>query len=115
MLSERLIELRKKSGLTQADISKHLKITRQAYSFYESNQREMDFASLISIAKFYNVTTDYLLCRGDVETTAFSNEEIEIVSKYRALDGRGKNAVKATLEFELSYVTKNDDAKKSVM
>ena len=115
MLNKRLIELRKKSGLTQADIAKHLKITRQAYSCYESSRREMDFASLVSIAKLYNVTTDYLLCLGEITVPSFSADEIEIISKYRLLDGRGKAAVKVTLEFELSHVVKDRDIKKSAM
>lgn len=115
MLNERLVELRKRSGLTQSDVAKHLKITRQAYSCYESNRREMDFASLISIADFYNVTTDYLLDRGEINTVTFASVEIEIITKYRLLDGRGKDAVRSTIESELSHVIKNGDVKKSVI
>lgn len=115
MLNERLIELRKRSGLTQADVAGHLKITRQAYSCYESNRREMDFASLLSIADFYNVTTDYLLDRGEIYTETFSSAEMEIIEKFRRLDGRGKDAVKATLESELSHVIKGGNIKKSAM
>jgi transcriptional regulator with XRE-family HTH domain len=111
MLYERLIDLRVRSGLTQADIAKLLKITRQAYSGYESNKREMDFASLVKIANFYNVTTDYLLGRGDVDSITFGRDEIEIIKKYRLLDGRGKDAVKVTLEFELTHAVKSKGTK----
>ena len=106
MLYERLIDLRVKSGLTQADIARLLDITRQAYSGYELNKSEMDFASLVKIAKYYNVTTDYLLGCGEVDSTNFGTEEIEIIKKYRLLDGRGKDAVKTIIDFELTHVIK---------
>jgi transcriptional regulator with XRE-family HTH domain len=108
MLYERLIDLRVKSGLTQADIAKILKITRQAYCSYELNKREMDFASLVIIANFFNVTTDYLLGRGEVDSVNFGADEINIISKYRLLDGRGKDAIKVNLEFELTHVIKSN-------
>ena len=115
MLNERLAELRKRSGLTQADIANYLKITRQAYSCYESDKREMDFASLGLMADYYNVTTDYLLGRGEVIPATFATDEIEIIDKYRLLDGRGKNAVKVTLDSELTHVVKNIGIKKPAM
>ena len=108
MLNERLIELRIRSGLTQADIAQNLKISRQAYSSYELNRREMDFASLCTIADFYNVTTDYLLDRGTLINEAFTTGEITIIQKYRLLDSRGKNAVRAVLETEQLYLSKSD-------
>jgi len=115
MLNERLTQLRKRSGLTQADIAKHLKITRQAYSSYESNHRQMDFASLCLIADFYNVTADYLLGRGEICNPTFTNGEIEVIEKYRALDSRGKDAVTALLDFEYLNITKDGNEKKPAM
>jgi len=106
MLNEKLIELRKRSGLTQADLAKYLRITGQAHSCYESNKREMDFTSLRLFSDFYNVTTDYLLGRKNLIKDTFSNEENEIILRYRSLDGRGKESVKATLSYKLLYVTK---------
>ncbi|MCL2004147.1 MAG: helix-turn-helix domain-containing protein [Oscillospiraceae bacterium] len=112
MLKERLIELRKRSGLTQANLAKHLQITRQAYSCYESGRREMDFASLCSIADFYNVPTDYLLGREAAVPVTVAADEIAFIDKYRLLDGRGKSTVKATLESELAYAIKTEAVKK---
>jgi hypothetical protein len=63
---------------------------------------------LVKELKFYNVTTDYLLGCGEINDSSFASEEINIVTKYRLLDGRGKEAVKAALNFELSYGAKND-------
>jgi transcriptional regulator with XRE-family HTH domain len=116
MLSEKLAELRKKRGLGQIDLAEHLKITRQAYSSYETAKREMDFESLCKIADFYNVTTDYLLGRYDIKPFLLDDEdEINVIRRYRSLDQRGKDAIKANLIFEQSQISKTIKTKKSAI
>jgi hypothetical protein len=66
----------------------------------------MDFASLNLIADFYNTTTDYLFGRGDIEVETYSTDETKIITKYRQLDKRGKEAIKANLSFEMSQTHK---------
>lgn len=103
MLSEKLAELRKSRGLGQAVLAEYLKITRQAYSSYETAKREMDFEALCLIADFYNVTTDYQLGRYDATPFLLDDDgEIEVIRKYRTLDQRGKEAIKANLAFEMT-------------
>jgi len=103
MISKKITDLRKQKGLTQVEIAEQLKISRQAYSFYELGKNEMDFKSLCKLADFYNVSTDYLLGRYDVKPFLLSDdEEIEIIRKYRTLDQRGKNTIKANLDFEMT-------------
>lgn len=63
MLSKHLASLRKAKGDTQNDLAKYLDITRPAYSAYENNRREPDYDTLLKIADYYGVTTDYLLGR----------------------------------------------------
>jgi hypothetical protein len=75
----------------------------------------MDFASLCSIADYYNVPTDFLLGKGEVNPATFATDEIEIIEKYRQLDGRGKNAVKAALESEFAYIMRDGAVKKTAM
>lgn len=113
MIIERLIELRKSRGLKQYDLAQYLKITRQAYSAYESDKREMDFKSLCLLADFYDVSTDYLLGRYEVNPLVTeAADEIEVVRDYRLLDERGKENVKATLAFEVSRIPKTVAVKK---
>ena len=54
-------ETRIENGYTQAQIAEILKCNRQVYARYESGFREIPVSMLIELAKFYNVTTDYLL------------------------------------------------------
>lgn len=61
MLSKNLVFLRKKTGKTQSQLAEILNISRAAYGSYEQGTREPDTNMLLSIAKFYNVTIDYLI------------------------------------------------------
>ncbi|MDO5111702.1 MAG: helix-turn-helix transcriptional regulator [Clostridia bacterium] len=54
-------DLREDADLTQAQMAQILKCSQQVYSNYELGQRDIPTALLISLAKFYNTSTDYLL------------------------------------------------------
>lgn len=60
-LYERLIELRKKAGLSQEDLAEKLNISRQAVSKWEIGQSNPDIENIIMLGAIYNVTTDYIL------------------------------------------------------
>ncbi len=57
---QRLRDLRNDADLTQADIAKLLSVSRQHYSMYERGDRELPMHHFITLAKFYNVSLDYL-------------------------------------------------------
>ena len=57
---ERLKLLRDESGKTQAEIAAVLSLTPQALSYY-FNGREPGYDLLVRLAKYFNVSTDYLL------------------------------------------------------
>ena len=59
-LYQRLRDLRNDADLTQADIAKLLNVSRQHYSMYERGDRELPMHHFITLAKFYNVSLDYL-------------------------------------------------------
>ncbi len=56
----RIRDLREDNDKTQAEIASVLKITTQQYQLYESGKREIPVHHLITLARFYNVTLDYL-------------------------------------------------------
>ncbi|MEG0155525.1 MAG: helix-turn-helix transcriptional regulator, partial [Lachnospiraceae bacterium] len=60
-LGENLRELRTLKGLKQSSITTVLNISQSAYSLYELGKREPTFDTLIKIAEFFDVSTDYLL------------------------------------------------------
>ena len=61
----RLKDLREDNDLTQAAVGKLLGTTQQQYGKYEKGIQEIPVHHLITLAKFYHVTTDYLLGRTD--------------------------------------------------
>lgn len=63
--AQRLIELRKEKELTQTDISIILDTSRVYYGEYERGNRPLPVEHLITLSKYYNVSTDYILCLTD--------------------------------------------------
>ena len=57
---KRLRDLREDADLKQEDVAAVLGITRQQYQLYESGKRELPMHFFIVLAKYYNVTLDYL-------------------------------------------------------
>lgn len=58
---ERMRELREDNDYTQYDIAHLLKTTQQTYSRYEQGINELPIRHLITLCKFYHVTSDYFL------------------------------------------------------
>ena len=58
--SDRLRGLREDRDLTQSDIAKVLGTTYQYYSTYESGKRTLPFERAMKLARFYNVSLDYI-------------------------------------------------------
>ena len=57
----RLKELREENYLTQQTIADYLNVKQNTYSQYENEKRQLPIDVLIKLAKFYKVTTDYIL------------------------------------------------------
>ncbi|MBR2446567.1 MAG: helix-turn-helix transcriptional regulator [Clostridia bacterium] len=60
MYYQRLKDLREDHDQKQEDIASVLGITRQQYQLYESGKREMPMHLFLILAKYYNVSLDYL-------------------------------------------------------
>lgn len=58
--AQRLKDLREDRDLTQEDIAKVIGTSQSYYAQYENGKRELPFTRAIEIAKFYNVSIDYL-------------------------------------------------------
>ena len=57
---QRLKDLREDADKTQADIAKILNISPQHYCMYEKGQRELPMHHFITLARYYNVSLDYM-------------------------------------------------------
>ena len=63
----RLRELREDNDLRQEDIANLLKTTQQVYSRYEKGINEIPVRHLITIARFYNVSIDYIVGETEIK------------------------------------------------
>ncbi|MDE7181850.1 MAG: helix-turn-helix domain-containing protein [Clostridia bacterium] len=61
----RLKQLRESNKITQLKLALDLGTNQNTISRYETGEREADYAMLIKIADYFNVSLDYLLYRTD--------------------------------------------------
>lgn len=59
--NEIIRELREDNDKTQKEIADYLGTTQQVYSRYEKGENEMPIRHTISLCKYYNVSSDYIL------------------------------------------------------
>ena len=73
-LGDKLLELRKKKGLSQEEVAFELNVTRQTISKWETNQTTPDFDKIAPLCKLYEISTDELLTGKKTEVV---NNDIE--------------------------------------
>ena len=61
----RLRELRMGRGISQLKLAMDLNMNQNSISRYETGEREADYATLIMLADYFDVSIDYLLERTD--------------------------------------------------
>ena len=57
---QRLKDMREDNDLTQAQIANLLNTAREQYNKYETGKQELPMHHFITLARFYNVSLDYL-------------------------------------------------------
>ena len=124
--SEKIKNLRIAAEITQQELSKHLGISASAIGYLENEQRDPTGSTLISYAKFFNVSIDSLVgLEPDIEDSIFiarkanystssqnnstirstdnglTPEEKSLLETYRALNTKNKMHVSAYAEIRL--------------
>lgn len=59
--ADKLNKLRVQNGLTQEQLAEHLHVARQSVTKYEAGKGYPKIETIIDIAKFFDVSIDYLL------------------------------------------------------
>lgn len=60
LFRDKLFQLRKRDGLTQAELAEAVNVSRQAISKWEMGTAVPDVANMLSLSKLFNVSVDYL-------------------------------------------------------
>lgn len=104
-------QLRISSGLTQQEVADKLGISRSTIGMYETGAREPDYATLETIADFFNVDIDYLLGRTNKttvlpESTYYLNDDARDLAQfmfenpeYKVLFDASRKVKKEDIEF----------------
>ena len=88
MINERIKSLRTQKGITQAKLALELGIAKTTLAAYEQGKNEPSNETLIKIANYFDVSTDYLLGITNVQAT---NLNIAFIAKYLGLTERAIN------------------------
>jgi transcriptional regulator with XRE-family HTH domain len=86
--SNRLISLRKEHDLTQQDMAKVIQKKRSTVSGYETEGKEPDLETICLLAKYFGVSTDYLLGYSDERNhteQVFFNDTINFQRHFNSL------------------------------
>ena len=59
-LNEKIITCRKQKGYSQEDLANQLGVSRQSVSKWETGESMPDINKLVSIAKVFDVTTEFV-------------------------------------------------------
>lgn len=93
----RIRDLREDCDKKQYEIAEYLGTTKQYYSLYEKGANEISFERAIALAKYYDVSLDYIagltnnkkgLSHGEL-----SDEQRELLQLSESLSANEKNAV----------------------
>lgn len=82
-LNEKLLSLRKKNKLTQAQVAETLDVSRQAISNWETGAVLPSTDNLLALSRLYQVPLDHLL-NGDTDLTPAPAKEKEVDKKEEA-------------------------------
>ena len=96
ILADKIINLRKKSGMSQENLAGKLNVSRQSISKWESAQSIPDLDKIIQLSIIFGVSTDFLL-----------KDEIEMEDAYVEIDVDQENDNKrVTLEMANDFINK---------
>lgn len=94
-----LKELRLSRGLSQADLAAQIHIAPNSVARYENGLREPDLDTIKTIALFFGVDFNYLLCCPNELA-----QQNDLLTKFNSLDDRGKSTVLSVLDHEYALI-----------
>lgn len=89
MLGTRIASLRKKAGLSQAELASILHVSPSTVGMYEQGRRAPNYSLLIALSKEFNVSIDYLLtgqCSTENDAISSTRFALETMLQSQAQD-----------------------------
>ena len=104
-------KLRQEMLLTQSQLAEQLQIDQTTVSKWELGKALPDTAMIVKLAKFFDVSTDYLLglstlyypdkIKFPLKNEKLNSEELQILTVFRALNAKNRIHVTAYAEIRL--------------
>ena len=92
-------------GIKQVEIAKHLGVSQGSVSNWIKGTNSIDLELLGRLASFLGVSLDQIFGYEKMDEALVLNEhEIELIKRYREIDGRGQFTVDSTLAYQWSYL-----------
>lgn len=103
-IATNLLFYRKKSKLTQKELADRIGVKNNTISQWENGTNSIDVEVLFNICEVLEVSvSDMYGSFSNTTELSLSASEMDIVSKFRKLDERGKLSITRALEQEYSY------------
>ena len=98
----RIFELRKERGLSQREAAKSFGVSQGTFNNWENSNTQPSIEQLISIARFFEVSVDYLIGNADDVgvinlISTLTPEQREVISLFSALPESARNATLTVL------------------
>lgn len=104
MISDKLKEIREKTGMNKKEFADYLGVKYTTYNNYEVGSREPASDFLIMISKKFDISIDYIMGLSEEKEKSYHYQlkscEYEHIKKYRALDPLSREIVDFVIEKE---------------
>ena len=85
ILADKIVKLRKKSGMSQEELAEKMGVSRQAVSKWEGAQSIPDLDKILMLSSLFSVTTDYLL-KDDIDEEEYLDDVEDSIARRVSID-----------------------------
>ena len=94
----RIRDLRMQHDWKQSDLGAKIGASRSSVSKYETEDRQLDPATICALCDLFGCTADYLLCRSGSPDPVIGREDAAVLEAYHAAPLEIRRAVDGLLE-----------------
>lgn len=110
MLGDRIKLLREEKHLKQEELAKDLSVAPSTIGMYETNKRQPNNDLIIKLAKYFNVSTDYLLGKSDIRNPEEHIKQEFEFAYHKEMEGLSDEEIADALRFykQIKYGNKEN-------
>lgn len=110
MLGDRIKLLREERHLKQEELARDLSVAPSTIGMYETNKRQPNNDLIIKLAKYFNVSTDYLLGKSDIRNPEEQIKQEFEFAYHKEMEGLSDEEIADALRFykQIKYGNKEN-------